>query len=281
MRRFSRLLWFACVAAALAPLPGRADGTAAKPRRIVSLNLCADELLVALADRGHIASLTYLARDPIGSTVAQAAADIPVNYGLAEEIVPLAPDLVIAGAFTTRTTVRLLQRLGIPVLELSVPATPEAAAAQIRAVADRIGEPQRGEDLARQLETGLAALPSPPAQPPGAVVVRPNGFTAGSGSMADALMERAGLHNLARRHPTDRMGQWSVEEIVTAQPDVLITDAAPGAPPSLAQEVLRHPALVASTARRVSVPGRLWACAGPELVDAARLLADGARADHP
>ncbi len=279
MRRFLLLLTLTCGAGLLTPRPGHAE--VAKPRRIVSLNLCADELVVALADRAHIASLTYLARDPIGSTVAQAAAGIPVNYGLAEEIVPLAPDLVIAGAFTTRTTVRLLQRLGIPVLELSVPATPEAAAAQIRAVAARIGEPQRGEALARRLEAGLAALPPPPAQRPAAVVVRPNGFTAGAGSMADALMERAGLDNLARRHRTDRMGQWSVEEIVTAQPDVLITDAAPGAPPSLAQEVLRHPALVASPARRVSVPGRLWACAGPELVDAARLLAEGARADHP
>lgn len=279
MRRSSLLLALACAVALFVPRPGQAG--AAKPRRIVSLNLCADELVVALADRANIASLTYLARDPAGSTVTQAAAGIPVNYGLAEEIVPLAPDLVIAGAFTTRTTVRLLQRLGIPVLELSVPATPEAAAAQIRAVAMRIGEPQRGEDLARQLEAGLAALPQPPTRPPGAVVVRPNGFTAGAGSMADALMERAGLDNLARRHPTDRMGQWSVEEIVTAQPDVLITDAAPGRPPSLAHEVLRHPALVASTARRVSVPGRLWACAGPELVDAARLLAAGARGDQP
>ncbi|WP_029003026.1 ABC transporter substrate-binding protein [Azorhizobium doebereinerae] len=258
-----------------------AGAAQAKPRRIVSLNLCADELLVQLADRDAIASLTYLARDPRGSTVAGQVGGIPVNHGLAEEIVPLGPDLVIAGAFTTRTTVALLKRLGVPVMELDVPQTPEAAAAQIRALADRIGEPERGEALAGALLAGLARLPPPPQPPPTAVVVRPNGFTAGAGSMADALLARAGLDNLARRHPADRMGQLTVEEIVTARPDVLVIDAEPGAPPALAQEVLRHPALADLKARRVSVPGRLWACAGPELADAATRLAAGARETRP
>ncbi|MGU3494286.1 ABC transporter substrate-binding protein [Xanthobacteraceae bacterium A53D] len=269
------------LAAAVSAAVAGAQAAPAKPQRIVSLNLCADQLLVHLADRKAIASLTYLSRDPRGSTVAEQAKGLPVNHGLAEEIVPLKPDLVIAGMFTSRTAVAMLKRLGVPVLELSIPNTPEEAAAQIRTVAERIGEPERGEKMASDLLAAFARLPAPPAERPTAVVVRPNGFTAGAGSMADSLMTRAGLENIAARNPSDRLGQLNVEEIVAARPDVLITDAEPGAPPSLAQEVLRHPALAAMPAKKLSVPGRLWSCAGPALVDVAPLLAGGAEERAP
>ena len=59
-----------------------------------------DELLLRLADPRNVASVTWLARDPGSSNVADLAAEIPVNHGLAEEIIPLQPDLVIAGIYT-------------------------------------------------------------------------------------------------------------------------------------------------------------------------------------
>src|SRR5438067_3348422 len=89
-------------AAALAPA---ADG-AVKPTRIVSMNLCTDELVLRLADRKNIASVTWLARGG-SSNVSELAAQVPINHGLAEEIIPLDPDLVIAGVYTTRAAVAL------------------------------------------------------------------------------------------------------------------------------------------------------------------------------
>lgn len=255
--------------------PARAAAGEAKPARIVSLNLCADELVLRLADPGRVASVTYLARDPRGSNVADLAARVPVNRGLAEEVVPLAPDLVIAGAFTTRATTAMLRRLGFDVMELGVPATLDEAYAQIRQVAARLGEGERGEAMVAQIEAAMAALPPAVADPPTAVVLRPNGFTAGRGSVPDAVLARAGLDNLAPRLSTDRMGQLALEEIVTARPDLLVVNSAPDAPPSLADELLHHPALApfAKAARTVPLPIRLWACAGPGLAEAARRLA--------
>lgn len=241
------------------------------PQRIVSLNLCADELVLRLADPGHVASVTWLARDPGGSNVAVAAQAVPVNRGLAEEIVPLKPDLVLAGAFTTRTTTALLRRFGIPVLELGAPESLAATYAQISTVADRLGVPARGAALVREMEDAFAALPPVPARRPTALVLRPNGFTAGRGSLADEVLARAGLDNLAARLSPDRMGQVTLEEVVLAQPDLLIINASEDGPPSLADELLHHPALAGL--RRVALPTRLWACAGPQLVEAARRLA--------
>ncbi|APT34867.1 ABC transporter substrate-binding protein [Methylobacterium phyllosphaerae] len=115
-------------------------GAAAAPVRVVSMNLCADELVLRLADRDQVLAVTYLARDSRGSTVATEAVGLPVTRGLTEEVVALKPDLVIAGAFTTRTTVGMLKRVGAPVLELGVPA--EGRGDLLRAGGN--GDEQRG-----------------------------------------------------------------------------------------------------------------------------------------
>lgn len=246
-----------------------------KPARIASLNLCADELVLRLADKGRVASVTYLARDPRSSNVADLAATVPVNRGLAEEVAALRPDLVIVGAFTTRATTAALRRLGIPILELGVPNSLKEAYAQIRQVAAAIGEAQRGEEMVARMSAAFAALPPAPAVRPSAVILRPNGFTAGKGSIADDLLSRAGLDNLAGRLATDRLGQLNLEEIVAARPDLIVVNAADDAPPSLADALLHHPALAGFRAegRTVSLPTRLWTCAGPELAEAAERLA--------
>ncbi|MFS8035942.1 ABC transporter substrate-binding protein [Xanthobacter sp. AM11] len=255
---------------------------AERPARIASLNLCADELVLRLADPGQVASVTFLARDPATSNVAALAQQVPVNRGLAEEIVPLKPDLVVVGAYTTRTTTAMLRRLGLPVLELAAPQSVAEAYAQIRLVAGRMGVPERGEAMVAQMEAAFAALPPPPARPPEAIVLRPNGFTAGRDTLAGEVMARAGLDNLAARLSTDRLGQLVLEEIVTARPDLLVVNAADGAPPSLADEMLRHPALapLRRAGAAVPLPIRLWTCAGPELAEAAARLA-AARAQMP
>src|SRR5829696_6392920 len=111
----------------------------ASPQRVVSLNLCADELVLRLATPGTVKSVTWLARDSTLSNVADSARAVPVNRGLAEDVIPLAPDLVIAGAYTTRTAVAMLKRVGVPVLELSVPTSIEQALQQIIDVAVVLG----------------------------------------------------------------------------------------------------------------------------------------------
>ena len=134
------------------------DVTNAAPQRVVSLNLCADELVLRLAAPGTVKSVTWLARDPALSNVAALAHAVSVNRGLAEDVVPLAPDLVIAGAYTTRTAVALLRRLQIPVLELDVPRTIDEALTQITTVATAIGVPENGTQLVAEIKDRLAKL---------------------------------------------------------------------------------------------------------------------------
>lgn len=270
-RRIVTILLLVCMTTALE----------AAPQRIVSLNLCADELLLRLAAPGTLKSVTWLARDPAASTVVAQAQSLPVNRGLAEEIVPLEPDLVVAGAFTTRTTVALLKRLGTPVLELDVPNTIDEALQQIRTLAAVLGRTARGEELAGGISARLAALPvTAPSEPlPMAAVYQPNGFTIGQGSMVHDLLTRAGLRNLAAERRIDNYGRLPLESLLLAQPDLLIMNAANERPPALAYEVLRHPALARryQGPRVVGVPTAWWSCAGPYLVDAVQRLRQAAQ----
>jgi len=246
---------------------------AAKPARIVSLNSCPDQLLLALADRDRIRSLSHLAADPLTSALAREAAGIPLNHGLSEEILPLKPDLVLASAFTTRSTVWLLRKLGFPVLALPVAASLADIRANIRTVATAIGEPARGEALVAAFDRKLPRLE--PGPRPLAVLFWANGYTSGTDTLANAVIEAAGFRTLGRELGLTGLSQLPLEVLLTSGADVLILSRH-GPAPALANQTARHPALrrFFASRRTVSVPDRLWVCGTPVVAEAiARLKA--------
>ncbi len=257
--------------------PARADMEA--PQRIVSMNLCADELVLRLAEPGRIVSVTALSQDPEQSTVAEAARRYPANRGLAEEVIRMEPDLVVAGRYTTRSTVDLLKRVGIEVMELGVPTTLGEVEAQIERLGRRLGAEARAKALIARLREGLADLPQAGNGPaPSAIVYRPSGFAVGKGSLIDTLIAAAGLRNLAAERTLDNYGYLPLETLVTLAPDILVLNAEPGAP-ALAHEMLDHPVLdgLGGKVRTVPVPPRLWTCAGPAMIEAVAILKAAAR----
>lgn len=254
--------------------------TPTAPRRIVSLNLCTDQLVLALADRDAVRSVTWLARDPQISMMATAAAHVPINHGLAEEIIPLAPDLVVAGIYTTRSTVALLKRFGAPLVEVDVPQSIPAIYEQIRTVARALGHPERGEAMVTAMMAELAALGPAPAGPqPVAVVYHPNSFPAGRGSLIDDLLTQAGLRNLAVDLALPTYGRLSLDILLLGQPDLLVLNRRDDLTPSLTHQVMRHPGLVKAFPHMhtLVIPPRLWSCAGPWVVDTIAQLRIAAR----
>lgn len=263
------------VAVALAVLAAAGAQAAEKPSRIVSLNLCADELVLRLADRRNIASVTWLSRNPDSSNVAELAADVAVNHGLGEEVIPLDPDIVVAGLHTARTAVALLRRAHFPLIELAVPRSLDEVREQIRTVAGAVGEPERGERMIADIDGKLSGMASTaPATRRRALVLNPNGFTAGSNSLVDKIITAAGLKNMAPALGVGNYGQVPLELVVTGRPDVLILNARRDGPPSLATELLQHPVLtkMSGETRLVVLPARLWTCGGPAVIEAIERL---------
>lgn len=259
-----------------------AGAHAGQPQRVVSINLCADELLLTLADREQISSVTWLVNDPTMSWLGSRARGIPVNHGLAEEVILHDPDLVLAGRFSTRATVDTLRKLGFNVLELIHPADFAQIKAQISQLGDILGQSARANQIISDLEARLAGLSLPGAgDRPTAVFYQANGITTGAGSLADDLLRLAGLTNLAARRGLANYDRYPLEALIFDRPDILVMDSEEGAAPALANELLRHPLLekVFSDSRRVTVPGQSWACGTPNVIEAIEILHASATRD--
>ena len=252
----------------------------AKPSRIVSLNLCTDQLLLLLADRSRIASLSFLARDRGLSYMADAAAGIPANYGSAEEVLALHPDLIVAGRYAAGPAIALLRRLGFAVLDLPLADTMAEVRTQVRLLAAAIDESGRGERLLAGWDARLAAIHVGAGKTmPGAAIYQASGIVIGRNSLANELLQTAGLRNLATELGLPDSGYLPLEVLLSHPPDLLVLDDYRPDLPSLGEQLLRHPALQAMAARRrtVAMPSRLWVCAGPGLAEAAERLAAAAR----
>jgi iron complex transport system substrate-binding protein len=264
--------WEACLLALSLTL---ASPALAKPQRVVSLNLCGDELALRLADPNVVASVTFLSQDPRYGNLAALAAAIPANRGFAEEALADRPDLVLTGPFTDPATAALLKRVGAPAVEIGAAETLAAARGQIREVADALGEAPRGAALIAEMDRQISQAAADPRLPRlRALVLEPNGLAVGPGSLVDAVLARAGLINVAASLPTGAGQQVPLEALARLGADVLILDRDDDGAPSLAGAILAHP-LLRALARRmvlVSLPSRLWTCAGPQLGEAVRRL---------
>jgi len=211
---------------------------------VASINLCADQLVLTLAEPEQILTVSWLAADPEESMVAAQATRYPLNYGSAEELLRFHPDVVIAGAYTNAFTRALLARLGYRVVELEPEESIADIEANLRRVARAIGREARGEALAAELrerEDRIAA--ARPARAPAAVVVRPGGFTVGEHSLADDLMKLAGVRNVAAEQGLDRWGSLSMETLLRSRPELVVLTGYRASEPSLANATLAHPAL--------------------------------------
>lgn len=254
-----------------------ASAAAAKPQRVVSLNLCTDQLVLMLAEAANVAAVSYLSRDSANSYMAAAARDVPAIRGRVEEILPLDPDLILAGRFTSQGAVAFLKRMDRRVAVLDPPEDFAGVRAQVRRVAALLGEAARGEallaDMDRRLErAGRAA----PADRPTAAFYLPGGYAAGGGTAVHSVLAAAGLRNAAAELGVTGTAVLPMERLVASAPDVLILGAFGDVGASIAEETLRHPALAKSMKGRapLRVPARLWVCPGPMLAEAVELLTE-------
>jgi iron complex transport system substrate-binding protein len=261
-------VWLSGLLAVLAAWPALAQG----PQRIVSLNLCADQLVLALADRSRIVALSPFATDRAMSYLAPQADGLPQVTGGAEAVLGLAPDLVFVGSIDRATTARLIEARGIPVVTMPVATDLEAALEQIRIVATALGEVARGDALAAHVMAARVRLAEARRRPMVALAVERRGYAAGPLSLTGALLKEAGYLPPAGG-PSGHGGFLGLEQIVRLAPSVLITDT-PAGPDDQGAAFLRHRALIDPypSARRVQLPQALTLCAGPSLIAALEQL---------
>ena len=230
--------------------------------RVVSLNLCTDQMLVLLAPE-KIAALSLLARDPALSAVATEAGRFPAVRASAEAVLALHPDLVLAARFGAQTTLAVLERHGVPVVRMDLAEDFPGIRLRTREMAELLEVPERGHKLIAAMDATLSSIHAPDRRPT-AIAWEPRGYTAARGSLMDAVMRAAGVINAS---DGQRLG---IEALLRHPPDMLVVPDTP-AFPSLATDMLAAPALRAIA--RHALPPALTLCATPLSARAAMLLA--------
>lgn len=254
---------------------------ATAPQRIVSLNICTDGLLLELVERRRIASVTFLSLDPRYSPHHRRAAGLHINHGHAEELLPLRPDLVLAGSHAATATAALLDRLGYRVLRFEPGENLQAWLANLRRLAAATGDQARAAAIAASLPAWPEGAPD--ATAPRVLALEPGGWTAGPGSLTDHVITAAGLRNAARDLGLRQASRLDLEQVLMAGADLLIVPEDTPRSPSLAHHMLQHPALAGDrpqAPRQLSLPARLWTCPGTHLLAAVEQLR-GAATPYP
>jgi iron complex transport system substrate-binding protein len=254
--------------------------SAAPPQRIVSLTVCADQLLLDLVPRDRIAALTYLAVDPTVSMRVEEARGLKGVHWMAEEVLALQPDLVIAQEYSATAAVGLLRRLGFRVVLVPLATDFEGMRRAIRIMADAVGEKPRGEAMIAAFDKRLAAAGPEGPERPRALAYDVNSFAASGGSIVDAALEAAGFHNMARDVPLGPGGRMPLEEVVADAPDLIVLPDTADAFRSIVGDNLRHPAFasVVASHSHIELPMPQWQCATPKIVEAVEELGAKRRA---
>lgn len=251
----------------------KADGS---PRRIVSMNPCVDAVLMDIADPAQIAAISKYSQDPRATSVPiERALRYPAISGSAEGVIGASPDLVIAGPHVSIQTIAALQRLGIPLLQLTVPESVAENKAQITEIAARIGRSREGDNLNARIDAAMAASRWN-ASPINALIWQGSGLVPGKGTLADELMAHTGFHNMSGDMGLKKWDIMPLEVLLAHPPAVLLAGRANmGAGSGDGNRMLSHPALV-KAGKRIKIaqyPSSLLHCGGPVIIRSVERLA--------
>ncbi len=260
-------------AASIALLLWSVAAHAAEAPRIVSINPCVDAVLVQVADAAQIAGISHYSQDPQATSIPlEVARRFHVTSGTAEEVVALAPDIVMSGPHVSPSTIFALERMHIRVLKQPVAESVAESERQIRKIADVVGEPARGERLVAAIEQALAAARPQRDNAIPTLMWQSGGMVPGAGTLADELLQLTGFRNMS---VTYGLQKWDVLplEYLIATPPTLVLSLGPADAPG--DRMLQHPAVKKLQARVAfrRYPFRLLQCGGPTIIQAVARLA--------
>jgi iron complex transport system substrate-binding protein len=262
--------WLAFLAAAMALLPGTTVSAANLPR-LVSMNVCTDQLVLKLADPEQILGLSRFSRDGWQGPAATDISRYPLLSGGAEDVLLIRPDIVVASAFDKRATRELLKAKGLRLAELAVPRTLDEARQQIREAGDITGHPDRALKEIARLDAALARARGAVAERHFRVLpLSRRGWVAGSDSFVGSLLGETGLRSAAGDLGFAFGGFASLEAIVKLRPDFIVVSQAGDYARDDGQAFLLHPALERfyPIEKRIVIPERMTECGGVMLADA-------------
>lgn len=200
----------------------------APPKKILTLSISTDTILLGLVKPERLAAVNYLLDDPVSSNIVELAKQIPIKVDnpSVEEIMALQPDLVIVPDWGNISMVENLRDLGLKVYVCPGPGNFAEIKDTVRQLGRAIGEPEKGERLTALMDKTLAEIQAKlqkisRREIPRVVLISFMQNYGGSGSTFDEACQLAGVVN-GRAEAGIKNGQaMSKEQLVAIDPDIL------------------------------------------------------------
>ena len=199
-----------------------APAAGAETPRVVSLDYCADQYVLALADRAQIAGLST-GPDEAYSALRDRAEGLPRLKDAAEDVITREPDVIVRSYGGGPRARRLYDRLDYAVHDLGFAQDFEDIRETVRRTARALGRPERGEALVADMDAALARAADGHAGRPAALYVTPGGVTAGAGTLIHEILTAAGFENIAAREGGAGWRELPLEALVLDPPELIVT----------------------------------------------------------
>lgn len=242
------------------------------PLRIVSFDVCADQLVLELVPRANIAALSPDA-DGAFSYYKARAAGIPQTGKDAERILGLQPTHIMR-SYGGLISDAFYRRLGIQTVSLGWSTDLYAIGDELIRIGRALGESEAATTKAKAYRASLARLQRPHSGKQ-ALYITPGGVTAGQDTLIDALFRHVGLTNFESRIGWHTL---PLERLVVEQPDIIVTGFLDTHVDTMSQwSAMRHPVadrLTKNTGevKLIHLSGAVLACQTPALIDALEKL---------
>jgi iron complex transport system substrate-binding protein len=247
---------------------------------VVSLDYCADQYVLALADPEQILAVSVQA-DDAHSALRDRAAGYRQVRDAAEDVLALNPDLVLRSYGGGARARAFYARLGVPVFDLGYANDFDAIRATILRTALALGHPARGEALIAEMDAKLALAARGPRL--NALYLTPSGVTSGAGTMVHEILSAANLANAAAQDGAVGWRALPLEQLALESPQLVVTAFFDdGSAPKDSWAVSDHPVFqrLAGRTSHVALDGALTACGAWFMADAALAARLQANARH-
>lgn len=198
----------------------------AAPSGVISFDYCADQHLLALADRRQILALSkYQGSD--FSYYPSPQPPLPRVRGSAEEALALQARVVMRAFGGGPGLESVLAPYGIEVLTLAYGDNFEVARENLRRTGRVLGKEAKAAALIADMDARLERVragwaATAPEDRPSALYLTPSGATTGGGTLVDEVITAAGFRNLYAEAGKRGWFMLDLEQMLIAPPDVIV-----------------------------------------------------------
>ena len=189
----------------------------ARPLRVMSVDQCSDQFVLALAPRSEIVGVSPHARDS-DAWLRDAARGLTVRRPTLEEALAAHPDVVVSYWTADGRLAGALQAHGARVVRIEDAHDFDGIRVNIRRVALALGRAPVGEAMIAKMDADLAASRGAWGGR-SALYLTPGGFTAGPDTLVGAIMAGAGLTDAVH---APGYGPISLERLTLNPPNLLV-----------------------------------------------------------